>query len=99
MLLLSFLFFKLRQFCKMGYSTLNQLNIKKVICICKMEEGSSCSKLWCIRFENSLYGVNYVCSLPCQLGLYNAPTAPLQRGKTPSMGVLGMILNHLIVRL
>ena len=36
---------------------------------------------------------------PCQLGLKNTPTAPLQRGKNPCpTSVLGIIL-HLIVKL
>ena len=38
-------------------------------------------------------------SLPSQLGLYNTPTAPLQRSKTSSTtSFLDMTLNNLIVR-
>ena len=35
---------------------------------------------------------------PSRLGLYNTPTATLQRGKTPPTSVLGMTLNNLMVR-
>ena len=36
--------------------------------------------------------------LPCRLGLWNAMTASLQRGKTLPTSILQMTLNNLMVR-
>ena len=36
--------------------------------------------------------------LPSRLGMYNTPTASLQRGKTHTMSILDMTLNNLMVK-